>query len=212
MPVISALTELTTADDADQLAIVDTSESETKRISAGNLLANAPVGTQLVGDSSTLAASTGFVSANRVPDVEIAGPAQTTAGTLALDTTLRNVGGFASLSSNTITLAAGDYRIEAVAMMRTIGVLGSSANASVAVRRTSGTPENLAAQGYRVFSSTSSGAFASVQISLYATFAGSTDIVLDFRRDDTLFQVVNDVASAHSSASSYAVRVMVWRL
>lgn len=38
MPVISALTELTTADDADQLAIVDTSEAETKRITVGNFI------------------------------------------------------------------------------------------------------------------------------------------------------------------------------
>ncbi|WP_417255366.1 hypothetical protein [Celeribacter halophilus] len=71
------------------------------------------------------------VASSRAPDILITGAGDGTSGTLTLDMIERNVGGAASLSSNAVTLPAGEYYFEAHAGLRLSSNIGSIESAYV---------------------------------------------------------------------------------
>jgi len=145
------------------------------------------------------------VIAGRVPDCIFTGPNST--GSPVLDTTVRNVGGFASLASNTVTLAAGTYILVVDTHLRLNSGLGSNANASVSIR--SGVTD-LIASGARaaLFSAT-----APVHLETITTSAVSSDYRVNLQKDDTSWHVgTGQLGSGHSGVDVNITTFKVWRL
>ncbi|MDO6722646.1 hypothetical protein Q4560_05160 [Celeribacter halophilus] len=71
------------------------------------------------------------VASSRAPDILISGAGNGNSGTLTLDMVERNVGSLASLSSNAVTLPAGEYYFEAHAGLRLGSNSGSIQSAYV---------------------------------------------------------------------------------
>ena len=160
------------------------------------------------GTDSTQIATTAFVASNRVADAIFSGPSQSTAGTVGLDTTIRNVGGFATLSSNRVTLAAGTYLIVGYSSIRLNSAITAN-SASIALRDVTGAA-NLVAQGVR---SSEFAQHTALRVERIVTIGSSNVYELNFDRDNSNFQVgTGSLGAGHSGADQEASYFEIWRL
>jgi len=175
---------------------------------AGDVAIDSVVEVTLIDDGGTLRAVVNrdrTLAVSSLPDCIFTGPNST--GSPVLDTTVRNVGGFASLASNTVTLAAGTYIISVDTHLRLNSGLGGNANASISIR--SGATD-LIASGAR---SATLGATGPVHLETIITPGVSSDYNVNLQRDDTNWQVgTNQLGSGHSGTDVDITTFKVWRL
>ena len=111
MPRISQLPSLTTADNADEIAIVDVSASATKRITRGDLL-KSPLPTNSV---TTAAVTNGAITAHKLDFTTFSKGWGTNTGSINIGTS----GNYSSLTSVTINLnKASTVEINALATIK----------------------------------------------------------------------------------------------
>jgi len=179
-------------------------------LAAGDVVIDSVVEVTLIDDGGTLRA---VVNRDRTlavsaPDCIFTGPAQAGTGTMTLDTTVRNVGGFATLSSNVVTLAAGSYLITGYSVIRLTGAI-TAATASIAIRDNTGTSD-VVAQGLR---DSDFGSQALLRVSTIVSPGSSNDYSLNFARDNSSYQIGGaGLASGHSGASDEISHLEIWRL
>lgn len=116
MPRISALTALTTVDNADELAIVDVSASVTKKITRAALLSSAPLPNNTV---TTAAIADGAVTTAKIADNAVVAD-KIDQNTILIGFDEQNTTGtvfntFATIATTTVTIPTGVTKIEVFA-------------------------------------------------------------------------------------------------